>query len=78
MALFGDSDFTGRLSAVLFGLGVSPSRATAALPRAPGALAFAFLLTFSPGWLYFARFVRQRHLSRAGKHGSGVRGLPLR
>jgi uncharacterized protein (TIGR03663 family) len=59
MALFGDSDFTGRLSAVLFGLGVLafawPLRRY--LGRA-GALAFAALITFSPGWLYFARFVR--------------------
>lgn len=59
MKLFGDNDFTGRLSAVLFGLGVLafawPLRRY--LGRW-GALAFAALMTFSPSWLYFARFVR--------------------
>lgn len=57
--LFGDSDFTGRLSAVLFGLGVLafawPLRRY--LGRW-GALAFATLTVFSPSWLYFERFVR--------------------
>lgn len=55
----GDSDFTGRLSAVLFGLGVMgfawPLRRY--LGRW-GALSFLALLTFSPAWIYFARFVR--------------------
>ena len=64
MALFGDSDFTGRLSAVLFGLGVLafawPLRRY--LGR-PGALVFAALITFSPGWIYFTRFVRHDILS---------------
>jgi len=59
MKLFGDNDFTGRLSAVLFGLGVLafawPLRRY--LGRW-GALTFAALMTFSPSWLYFARFVR--------------------
>jgi uncharacterized protein (TIGR03663 family) len=59
MRLFGDSDFTGRLSAVLFGLGVIafswPLRRY--LGRW-GALAFLVLLTFSPAWIYFTRFVR--------------------
>jgi len=59
MWLFGDSDFTGRLSAVLFGLGVIgfawPMRRY--LGRW-GALAFLLLVTFSPSWTYFTRFVR--------------------
>ena len=59
MWLFGDSDFTGRLSAVLFGLGILafawPLRRY--LGRA-GALAFLVLLTFSPSFTYFTRFVR--------------------
>lgn len=57
--LLGDNDFTGRLSAVLFGLGVLgfawPLRRY--LGRW-GALSFLVLLVFSPAWLYFARFVR--------------------
>jgi uncharacterized protein (TIGR03663 family) len=59
MALFGDNDFTGRLSAVLFGLGVVglawPLRHY--LGRW-GALSFLMLVTFSPSWTYFTRFVR--------------------
>ncbi|MGD9762662.1 MAG: flippase activity-associated protein Agl23 [Candidatus Binatia bacterium] len=59
MALFGDNDFTGRLSAVVFGLGVLafawPLRRY--LGRW-GALAFLVLVTFSPSWTYFTRFVR--------------------
>jgi len=59
MALLGDSDFTGRFSAVLFGLGVLafawPLRRY--LGRW-GALSFAALIVFSPAWLYFIRFVR--------------------
>lgn len=59
MWLFGDSDFTGRLSAVVFGLGVLafawPLRRY--LGRW-GALAFLILVTFSPSWTYFTRFVR--------------------
>jgi uncharacterized protein (TIGR03663 family) len=56
---FGDNDFTGRLSAVIFGLGVLafawPLRRY--LGRW-GALAFLALVTFSPAWTYFTRFVR--------------------
>ena len=59
MWLFGDNDFTGRLSAVVFGLGVVafawPLRRY--LGRW-GALAFLVLVTFSPSWTYFTRFVR--------------------
>jgi len=59
MWLFGDSNFTGRLSAVLFGLGVIgfawPLRRY--LGRW-GALVFLGLITFSPAWIYFIRFVR--------------------
>jgi uncharacterized protein (TIGR03663 family) len=59
LRLFGDSDFTGRLSAVLFGLGVLafawPLRRY--LGRW-GAIAFLVLLTFSPAFSYFTRFVR--------------------
>ena len=59
MWLFGDSDFTGRLSAVAFGLAVVgfawPLRRY--LGRW-GALAFLVLVTFSPSWTYFTRFVR--------------------
>lgn len=59
MWLFGDNDFTGRLSAVLFGLGVVafawPMRRY--LGRW-GALAFLVLVTCSPAWVYFTRFVR--------------------
>ena len=59
MWLFGDSDFTARLSAVVFGLGVVafawPMRRY--LGRW-GALAFLLLITFSPSWTYFTRFIR--------------------
>ena len=59
MLLFGDNDFTGRLSAVLFGLGV----VAFAWPLRRyigrwGALSFLVLVTFSPSWTYFTRFVR--------------------
>jgi uncharacterized protein (TIGR03663 family) len=57
--LFGDNDFTGRLSAVLFGLGVVafawPLRRY--LGRW-GAISFLVLVSFSPSWTYFTRFVR--------------------
>jgi uncharacterized protein (TIGR03663 family) len=60
MRLFGDSDFTARLSAVLFGFGVLafawPLRRY--LGRW-GALSFLVLVTFSPALTYFTRF--QRH-----------------
>jgi uncharacterized protein (TIGR03663 family) len=59
MRLFGDSDFTGRLSAVVFGLGVLgfawPLRRY--LGRW-GALSFLVLVTFSPALTYFTRFLR--------------------
>ena len=59
MWLFGDSDFTARLSAVAFGLGVIafawPLRRY--LGRW-GALAFMVLVTVSPSWTYFTRFIR--------------------
>ncbi len=59
MWLFGDSDFTGRLSAVTFGLAVLgfawPLRRY--LGRW-GALSFLILVTFSPAWVYFTRFIR--------------------
>jgi len=59
MRLFGDSDFTARLSAALFGLGLVafawPLRRY--LGRW-GALAFLLLVTFSPSLSYFTRFVR--------------------
>ena len=57
--LFGASDFTGRLSAVLFGLGVLGFAWP--LRRYIGrwaALAFLVLVTFSPALTYFTRFVR--------------------
>lgn len=59
MLLFGDNDFTGRLSAVVFGLGV----VAFAWPLRRyigrwGALSFLVLVTFSPSWTYFTRFVR--------------------
>jgi len=57
--LFGDNDFTGRLSAVLFGFGCLafawPLRRF--LGRW-GALSFLTLFTFSPALNYFTRFVR--------------------
>src|SRR5262249_37300676 len=59
MRLFGDSDFTGRLSAVLFGFGILafawPLRRY--LGRW-GALSFLALVTFSPSFCYFTRFIR--------------------
>jgi len=59
LRLFGDSDFTGRLSAVVFGLGIVafawPLRRY--LGRW-GAIAFLLLVTFSPSLTYFTRFVR--------------------
>jgi uncharacterized protein (TIGR03663 family) len=59
MALFGDSDFTGRLSAISFGfivLGFAwPMRRY--LGRW-GSLWFIALVTFSPAWTYFTRFIR--------------------
>lgn len=59
LRLFGDSDFTGRLSAAVFGLGIVafawPLRRY--LGRW-GALSFLLLVTFSPSLTYFTRFVR--------------------
>jgi uncharacterized protein (TIGR03663 family) len=59
MRLFGDSDFTARLSPVLFGLALLafswPMRRY--LGRW-GALWFLILLTFSPAFTYFTRFLR--------------------
>ena len=59
MRLFGDSDFTARLSPVSFGLALIgfawPLRRY--LGRW-GALSFLILATFSPGWTYFTRFLR--------------------
>jgi uncharacterized protein (TIGR03663 family) len=59
LRLFGDSDFTGRLSPVLAGLALIafawPLRRY--LGRW-GALAFLILVTFSPGLTYFSRFLR--------------------
>ncbi len=59
MLLLGDNDFTGRLSAVLFGFGLMamawPMRRY--LGRW-GALCFLGLMVFSPSWTYFTRFVR--------------------
>ena len=59
MLVLGDSDFTGRISAVLFGLGILafawPMRRH--LGRW-GALCFFVLVGVSPAWLYFTRFVR--------------------
>jgi len=57
--LFGDSDFTGRLSAVFFGWGVLALAWP--LRRYIGrwaALCFLILATFSPSWSYFTRFLR--------------------
>ncbi len=59
MWIFGDSDFTCRLSAALFGMGVLAF----AWPLRRyigrwGALCFLILLTFSPSTLYFSRFLR--------------------
>ncbi|HVM96260.1 MAG TPA: flippase activity-associated protein Agl23, partial [Candidatus Acidoferrales bacterium] len=59
MKLFGDSDFTARLSAVFFGFGILafawPLRRF--LGRWP-ALMFLVLVTFSPALTYFTRFIR--------------------
>ena len=59
MLIFGDNDFTGRLSAVLFGFGLMalawPMRRY--LGRW-GAICFLALMVFSPTWTYFTRFVR--------------------
>lgn len=57
--LFGDSDFVSRLSPILFGFGLM----ALALPLRrfigrTGALAFLVLVTISPSWLYFTRFLR--------------------
>lgn len=58
--LFGDSDFTVRVSAVLFGLAVL------AFPwllrrwiGTKGALATVFLTLISPSFLYYSRFIRE-------------------
>jgi uncharacterized protein (TIGR03663 family) len=59
LAVFGDSDFTGRLSAVLYGLGVLAFAWP--LRRYLGrwsALWFLILVTFSPAMTYFTRFIR--------------------
>jgi uncharacterized protein (TIGR03663 family) len=57
--LFPDNDFTGRLSAALFGTAILafawPLRRY--LGRW-GALSFLVLVAFSPAWIYFTRFVR--------------------
>lgn len=59
MKLFGDSDFTARLSAVLFGFGILafawPLRRF--IGRWP-AFMFLTLATFSPAFTYFTRFLR--------------------
>jgi uncharacterized protein (TIGR03663 family) len=59
LRLFGDSDFTARLSPVAFGLALIgfawPLRRY--LGRW-GALAFLVLVTLSPSWSYFTRFLR--------------------
>ncbi len=57
--LFGDSDFVARLSPILFGFGFLGL----ALPLRRfigrwGALIFFGLVTISPSWLYFTRFLR--------------------
>ena len=58
--LFGDSDFTGRLAAVLFGTGiiVLPYFLRSELGRA-GAVISSLLFTISPSFLYFSRFTRE-------------------
>lgn len=59
MWLVGDSDFTARLSAVLFGFGILlfawPLRR---LIGSTAALLFLVLFTFSPALTYFTRFLR--------------------
>ena len=59
LLLFGDSDFTGRLSAVFHGFGIMALAWP--LRRYMGrsaALWFVVLVTFSPAWTYFTRFLR--------------------
>lgn len=57
--LFGDSDFVSRLSPILFGFGLMglawPLRR---FIGRTGALVFLVLVTVSPSWLYFTRFLR--------------------
>lgn len=57
--LFGDSDFVARLSPILFGLGMLglawPLRR---FIGRWGALAYLVLVTISPSWLYYTRFLR--------------------
>lgn len=57
--LFGDSDFTSRLSPNLFGLAIIAGCwfFRRYLGRS-GALALAVLMTLSPSWVYFTRFLR--------------------
>jgi len=59
LRLLGDSNFTARAGAALFGLAVL---AFAPLLRVRlgrwGALGFLVLLAFSPSWLYFSRFLQ--------------------
>ena len=58
--LFGDSNFTGRLAAVLFGTGIIllPYSLRAELGRY-GAIAASLIFTISPSFLYFSRFTRE-------------------
>lgn len=57
--LFGDSDFTARLSPNLFGLAlVAASWLFRRYLGRSGALLLAALITFSPSWTYFTRFLR--------------------
>jgi len=57
--LFGDSDYTARLAPAIFGVlfVISPVFLRRWLGRA-GALFAAFLLTISPGFMYFSRMLR--------------------
>lgn len=57
--LFGDSDYTARLTPALFGIAlvITPYFLRRWLGRA-GALATAFLLAISPVFLYYSRFLR--------------------
>lgn len=57
--LFGDSNYTARLMPALFGIGlvITPYFLRRWLGRA-GAFATAFLLTISPAFLYYSRFLR--------------------
>jgi len=57
--IFGDNDFVSRLSPILFGFGMM----ALAWPLRRfigrwGALAYLVLVTVSPSWLYFTRFLR--------------------